>query len=311
MEEINSRLEKVKEDLRLHRKWSDQQSSLEKEINEVKGKLDKLKRELQKENRDVDKLEGWTITGLLLTMTGKKEERLQKEKEEAVKAKLRVDEWKQTLEELLQEEQEVSSKLNDLGSPQDRYKLLLETKEKMIHDSSSPLSQLLFNLAEQSAEFKAQLKEVKEAEDAAAMALLKLDSAAASLESAGNWGMVDMVGGGLISSAAKRSKMDEAQRKLHEAQRYLKKLEKELADLNMESAQTLETSGFLNMTDLFFDNFFSDMMVQDKISRTVAGVGETRRELRSLSAKLEQNANKLAEEIEETEEKKKKHLENA
>ncbi|MGD7022695.1 hypothetical protein ACQCVK_08895 [Rossellomorea vietnamensis] len=298
MEEINSRLEKIKEDLRLHRKWSDQQSSLEKEINEVKGKLDQLKRELQKENRDIDKLEGWTITGLLLTMTGKKEERLQKEKEEAVKAKIRVEEWELTLQELLQEEREVSSKLSDLGSPQARYELLLETKEQMIHDSSSPLSQLLFNLAEQSAEFKAQLKEVKEAEDAAAMALLKLDSAAASLESAGNWGMVDMVGGGLISSAAKRSKMDEAQRSLHEAQRYLKKLEKELADLNMESAQTLETSGFLNMTDLFFDNFFSDMMVQDKISRTVAGVGETRRELRSLSAKLEQNANKLAEEIE-------------
>ncbi|TYS15890.1 hypothetical protein FZC78_15010 [Rossellomorea vietnamensis] len=311
MEEINSRLEKVKEDLRLHRKWSDQQSSLEKEINEVQGKLDKLKRELQKENRDVDKLEEWTLTGLLLAMTGKKEERLQKEKEEAVKAKLRVDEWKQTLEELLQEDQEVSSKLTELGSPQSRYELLLETKEQMIHDSSSPLSQLLFNLAEQSAEFKTQLKEVKEAEDAAAMALLKLDSAAASLESAGNWGMVDMVGGGIISSAAKRSKMDEAQRSLHEAQRYLKKLEKELADLNMESTQTLETSGFLNMTDLFFDNFFSDMMVQDKISRTVAGVGETRRELRSLSAKLGQNANKLAEEIEETEEKKKINLENA
>lgn len=311
MEEINSRLEKVKEDLRLHRKWSDQQSSLEKEINEVKRKLDKLNRELQKENRDVDKLEGWTITGLMLTMTGKKEERLQQEKEEAVKAKIRVDEWELTLQELLEEEREVSSKLTELGSPQTRYELLLETKEKMIHDSSSPLSPLLFNLAEQSAEFKAQLKEVREAEDAAAMALLKLDSAAASLESAGNWGMVDMVGGGLISSAAKRSKMDEAQRTLHEAQRYLKKLEKELADLNMESTQTLETSGFLNMTDLFFDNFFSDMMVQDKISRTVAGVGETRRELRSLSAKLGQNANKLAEEIEETEEKKKKHLENA
>ncbi|MGM0846795.1 MAG: hypothetical protein ACQEUT_17700, partial [Bacillota bacterium] len=167
------------------------------------------------------------------------------------------------------------------------------------------------NLAEQSAEYKAQLKEVKEAEDAAVMALLKLDSAADCLDSAGNWGMVDMFGGGLISSAAKRSKMDDAQRALHEAQRYLKKLEKELADLNMKSTQTLEVSGFLNMTDLFFDNFFSDMMVQDKISRTAEGVSETREKLRELYSKLGREAEELAKEIDETEEKKKKHLENA
>ncbi|WP_113926615.1 hypothetical protein [Bacillus sp. P14.5] len=311
MEEINSRLDKVKEDLKLHRKWSERQNSLQEEIKEARTKLTHLKGELQKENQDVEKLEGWTITGLLLTMTGKKEDRLQKEKEEAVKVKLQVDEWELTLQELLQEEREVSSKLTELGSPHTRYELLLETKEKMIHDSSSPLSQLLFNLAEQSAEYKAQLKEVKEAEDAAALALLKLDSASDSLESAGNWGMVDMVGGGLISSAAKRSRMDEAQRSLHEAQRYLKKLEKELADLNMESTQTLQVSGFLNMTDLFFDNFFSDMMVQDKISRTAAGVTETRSKLRGLYEKLGQDAKKLSKEIEEAEEKKKQHLEKA
>ena len=77
------------------------------------------------------------MTGLLLTMTGKKDERLLHEKEEAVKAKLRFDEGKLTLEELVQEEQELSEKLEGLGMPQQRYEMLLQTKEKLILDSSS------------------------------------------------------------------------------------------------------------------------------------------------------------------------------
>ncbi|MGM0847420.1 MAG: hypothetical protein ACQEUT_21085 [Bacillota bacterium] len=143
MEEINTRLEQVKEDLKLHRKWSEQKNGLKEEIKEVKTKLDHLKGELLKENQDVEKLEGWTLTGLVLSMAGKKEERLQREKEEAVKTKLQVEEWQLTLDELVDDERDVSSKLTELGSPHTRYELLIETKEKMIHDSSSPLSPLL------------------------------------------------------------------------------------------------------------------------------------------------------------------------
>ncbi|RIW35326.1 hypothetical protein D3H55_07980 [Bacillus salacetis] len=311
MKDINIQLDQVKEDLRLHTKWTRRQSQLRDELMEAKGKLRRFKEHLEKENEDVDKLEGWSVTGLLLTMAGKKEERLELEKEEAVKAKLQYDEWKWTVEELQQEERELSTKIMDLGRPDKRYEMLLEAKEKMIHDSSSNLSELLYNLAEQSSELKAQLKEVKEAEDAAARAGEKLETASGFLRSAGNWGMLDLAGGGMISTAAKRSKMDEAQRALHGAQRYLKTLERELQDLNMEASGTLEVSGFLNMTDMFFDNFFSDMMVQDKISRTAEQVSETRRKVKSLSLKLEKQADGLKRETEDIEEKKRKHLENA
>ncbi|EDL64070.1 hypothetical protein, partial [Bacillus sp. SG-1] len=239
------------------------------------------------------------------------EERLQLEKEEAVKAKLQYDEWRMTVKELEEEDREVSEKLIRLGNPERKYGMLLEEKEKLIHDSSSPLSDLLYNLAEQSAELKVGLKEVKEAEEAAAMARLKLDTASDLLGSAKNWGMLDLAGGDLISTYAKRSKMDEAQRALHEAQRYLKRLEKELQDLNMEAVQTLEVSGFLSLTDMFFDNFFSDLMVQDKINRTISKVSDTRSRISGLSSKLAQMANELTREIKDTEAKKRKHLESA
>ncbi|WP_456271870.1 hypothetical protein [Bacillus sp. AK031] len=311
LNEMNERLDQIKEELRLHNKWTKQQKSLGTEIEDATTKLNDLKAKFHKENRDVEKLEGWTVTGLLLSMTGKKEERLQREKEEAVKAKLKFDEWKLNIEELEQDHREITEKLLELKNPEQRYEQLLREKEQMIHDSSSPLSELLFNLAQQSSEYKAQLKEVKEAKDAAEMALLKLEEAHDLLGSAKNWGMLDLAGGDLLSTYAKRSKMDDAQRTLHAAQRYLRRLEKELADLNIESAQTLQVSVFLNVTDMFFDNIFSDLMVQDKINRTIHQVSETRNKLRGLSSRLDQTSIGLVQDINETEDKKKRHLEDA
>lgn len=53
-------------------------------------------------------------------------------------------------------------------------------------------------------------REMKEAIDAGERALRTLRSAQEKLNSAGNWGIFDMLGGGLFSTIMKRSKMDDA-----------------------------------------------------------------------------------------------------
>lgn len=53
-------------------------------------------------------------------------------------------------------------------------------------------------------------KEKREAIDAGNKALESLHTAKENLDSAHNWGLFDMFAGGLISSLAKRSKMNQA-----------------------------------------------------------------------------------------------------
>ena len=60
-------------------------------------------------------------------------------------------------------------------------------------------------------------REMKEAIDAGERALSSLGSAQEKLNSAGNWGIFDILGGGLFSTMIKRSKMDDAQRLIEEA----------------------------------------------------------------------------------------------
>ena len=109
-------------------------------------------------------------------------------------------------------------------------------------------------------------REMKEAMDAGERTLSSLRSAQEKLNSAGNWGLFDMFGGGLFSTMIKRSKMDDAQNLMEAAKTDLKRFQKELKDVNIPLDLRMEVGSFLSFADFFFDGFVADYLVQSKIS---------------------------------------------
>lgn len=109
-------------------------------------------------------------------------------------------------------------------------------------------------------------KEMKEAMEAGERALSSLRKAQEKLNSAGNWGLFDMFGGGLFSTIMKRSKMDDAQQLMEAAKSDLKHFQKELKDVNIPLDFKMEVGSFLSFADFFFDGFVADYLVQTKIS---------------------------------------------
>ena len=109
-------------------------------------------------------------------------------------------------------------------------------------------------------------KEMKEAMVAGERALSSLRKAQEKLNSAGNWGLFDMFGGGLFSTIMKRSKMDDAQQLMEAAKSDLKRFQKELKDVNIPLDLKMEVGSFLSFADFFFDGFVADYLVQTKIS---------------------------------------------
>lgn len=99
-------------------------------------------------------------------------------------------------------------------------------------------------------------------------ALSSLKKAADELDRAKNWGIWDILGGGMISTYVKRSKMDQAQYYLNEAKKDLQLFCKELQELNPAADLNVQTSGFLTFADYFLDGFLADLFVQDKINQT-------------------------------------------
>lgn len=70
-------------------------------------------------------------------------------------------------------------------------------------------------------------QEIQEAIMAGDRALRSLRTASEKLNSAKNWGIVDLLGGGLITDLIKHSKMRDASRYLDEARYDLKRFQKE------------------------------------------------------------------------------------
>lgn len=115
-------------------------------------------------------------------------------------------------------------------------------------------------------------KEKREAIDAGNRALWSLQEARNQLDKANGWGLVDMLGGGLFTTFAKRSRMDRAKEFMNRARYDLQTFSRELRDISMTCHLDIKTDGFLSFADYFFDNIFVDWMVQDRIQEAARQV---------------------------------------
>lgn len=109
-------------------------------------------------------------------------------------------------------------------------------------------------------------REKQEAIGAGVRALDSLKAASRYLENASNWGLLDMIGGGLFTTMLKHSKLDDAAKAMEAARYDLRNFSKELADIDRRFNLSLNIGDFLEVADYLFDNFFIDFMVQEKIT---------------------------------------------
>ena len=88
-------------------------------------------------------------------------------------------------------------------------------------------------------------KEKREAIEAGRKALNSLSAAKENLNSAKNWGLVDMFGGGFFSTMLKHSKMEQAKQNMEQAKYDLRNFSRELNDINMACNLHIDTGNFL------------------------------------------------------------------
>ena len=109
-------------------------------------------------------------------------------------------------------------------------------------------------------------KERREAVWAGERAKSSLQAALNVLNSARNWGIYDILGGGLISSLIKHSKMDKASGYIEQAKADLRSFSRELVDIQEYANVDLSTGDFWGFADWFFDGLLSDWVMQKRIN---------------------------------------------
>ena len=129
-------------------------------------------------------------------------------------------------------------------------------------------------------------REITEAIQAGQEALRCLTDAKSCLSSAGNWGIVDMLGGGILTTYIKRSKMKDADALVQQARISLKRFQRELMDVEDIPEFHIETGDFLTFADYFFDGFVADMLVQSKINEAKRQVENAIQKVNYIMAQL-------------------------
>lgn len=301
MEDLNRRMAQAAEAKAHYEKLKRQAARLESEQQQAAARARQLKDELAKEERDVERLEGTSLSGLLSSLFGNKEEKLYQEREEAAAALIRFEEAKHQADQLAAELQALQSQAAQLAGAEATYQSLLSEKERLLRSERGAAADELLRFEQEEARLQAQVREVEEARRAGQSAEAGLDRVRSALNSAEGWGTWDMLGGGWISTMAKHSSIDEAQRELHMAQSALAGFRRELADVagNLE-LPSVELDGFTRFADYFFDNFFVDWMVQSRINEAQASVEEARSQVFQLNHWLADQSQVLQQQLEQT-----------
>lgn len=114
--------------------------------------------------------------------------------------------------------------------------------------------------------------EIMEAVNAGKRAIFTLRAAEGKLNSARNWGIFDMLGGGFLINMIKHSNMNSASGYLEEAKRDLLEFQRELKDVQMNVQLDIHVGNFLTFADFFFDGIIADYLVQSKIAEARAQI---------------------------------------
>jgi len=297
---VERRLTEAAQALREYEVTSRRYADLQERIAAMSARVTQLRAALAGEEKDVDRLEGVSLTRLLVALRGSREDTLARERAEADAARLAVAQAQARLDAVARERDSVRERLDRLAGAGRVYAAALDAKERYLHDKGDPRAVRLLALADERGRLAAESRELAEARHAADEAAQALSRAQASLRSASSWSTYDtFFGGGMISSAIKHSRLDDAAEAAAHADRCLAVMRTELADVQAYTPVVtgVAVDGLTRFADIWFDNIFTDHAVRGKIRRAQSNVDSSLLMVTDIQQRLDERTARVRERV--------------
>lgn len=295
LNEINERLHKLKEELVLKSVLEEKRERLWKQLSLEEEILEELRGILNKEHKDVEKLEKLSFSSLFATVMKNKYEKLEKEQHEYLMAKIKYDQQNSKVESIKENVFSVQDRIKSLKECEKEYKELLDKKLEIIKTSgNSNIKIKLSDLDEELSKALRAYKEIEEAEIVGRSLVENIAAAIDSLESAEILGVWDIAGGGFFTSMAKLDSLDEAESYFIGISNLLQRFNKELGDVNIASLSFSSTDVVF---EALFDNIFTDLSVQSQISDSLSEISYLSERVNEIMYSLGQERESLSSSI--------------
>ena len=263
------------------------QDALCEQRRKLKQELDAATQRWQEEQKDVDKLEGISLAGIFSALSGRKEEQLEKERQEAQEALLQKEAADSAFQKLKEEIRKNRGELFRLQGCEIKYQKALEERAAELEAMGQDTG--LLQLQKEIGTLEAEDKELQEALDAGRDVHVQVENALHALDSAENWGVADMMGGGVMITMMKRDRMNQAKNAMTEIEYLLRKFRAELSDI--AGADTVGAANFgkeWSMMDYLFDGFIIDYMVQQEIRDSLSNMRRLEKEIERVCEAIQQ-----------------------
>lgn len=256
---------------------------------QLEEKMLELSVEHRREVQDVKDLEGLTMTSILSSLSGTKQKNLEKEQKEAA---LRLEEAKGVLEQVEKELQSVDSEVRRLRGSKEKYETAL--KEKAAQMEAAGVQTGFSDLEEKLGKLETEFIEVSDVLQLGYALRWQLQGIMDILRSSRNWGWADLLGGGPVTGALKRDRMEQVRKALAGLDMILEYFRKKIREAPVVSRISYEEWGNdLFAADFLLDGFVIDALVQVDIVDCQAEMERLYEQTETICKSLRQRAESI------------------
>ena len=184
MQELDRKLYEMKMAMQRRKQLLSRMNTLLDQRDLLQQKEQQLYEKLEKEETDVEKLEGGSLWKYFYYIAGNYDEKLDIEKQEAYEARVRYDAAVKELDAVMADLDKTDRELDALADCEEEYQRLLREKTARIHAVDAAHSGAIVRLDETLQNLEGQYRELSEAIAAGNRAMQAAQSAARELDSA-------------------------------------------------------------------------------------------------------------------------------
>jgi predicted RNase H-like nuclease (RuvC/YqgF family) len=287
--EAYDRLIQLQQDIKVLKvKLHDNSNLVQRKTSDLRSFLHSM----NQEKKEVEALEGLSISGLIAKIAGTYDEKHQKESVDYLLAKMKYDEQTTALARLKEDMKRLHEEIRSLESEH------RELKDHILvaYPEGTALSQ---EIETRKKELYFIRKELVEAVNAVENVTALAKGAEKKFESAKGWSTYDtFFGGGIIADMVKYSRLDEANQHMADINSASAVMSKELRDVDLAIEDRMEfISTGEKFMDIAFDNIFSDWSIMGKIENNLSRLDEFIKDLERISSMLRQKMNQIDREL--------------
>lgn len=278
--DYDAALDELRENIRRKHKAQKQLAYFEEEAVRLNSVMEDRRQEYEVEQEEAEAMQSATLTLLLYTLMGLKEEKLQKEEAEALAAKAAYETAKAELDHVLNRQAELRAELRDLGNCERYYEEMLAEKKAYLMAKEVTVNAEVEALETEKAAIIRDSKELKEAMESGQYALKVANSVADALGIANRLSRTDIYGSRRSDSLSfvreeekdleKRNALVRLENSLQTLGKYLQDFAAELKDITLVPTGDIPAVHFsegLLFLDRWIDGPVSALVVDAKLDQ--------------------------------------------